>query len=387
MIYVINAGSSSVKFSVFAEDPLAEVVSGQAALRDREIAVQAQIFGTPYEAIYPVEETGETAVMALVDAATALLTEQVEEAPRAIVHRVVHGGARFTQPVVVSPEIREALEQLVDLAPLHQPVNLAAMDACTTLFPGIPHVACFDTAFHADQSDLEIHYALPLALFQRGIRKYGFHGLSYSYIVSQFPRYAISNRARVIICHLGNGASLCAVTDGRSVASTMGFTAVEGLPMGSRSGRLDPGVVLHLITHDGWTAEEVEHLLYRDSGLQGLSGVSSDVRTLEQSDAASARFALDYFAYRINAEIGALTAILGGLDVLIFTAGIGEHSASVRASVCQRVATWLPLVIDDSKNLAHCDEISADRSQIRALRIATDENLNMAQSAEHLLWS
>ncbi len=385
MIYVINAGSSSVKFSVFTESPLTEVVSGQAALRDTEIVLQAQVFGTPYESTYPAPETEQTAVMSLVHAATVLLTEQVDESPRMIVHRVVHGGTGFVKPIIVSPEIREALEHLVDLAPLHQPVNLAAIDACAGLFPDIPQIACFDTAFHADQSDLETHFALPAELFARGIRKYGFHGLSYSYIVSQFPRFAIPNSARVIICHLGNGASLCAVHEGRSVASTMGFTALEGLPMGTRSGRLDPGVVLHLITQDGWSADEVEHLLYRESGLKGLSGVSADVRTLEQSESAAAQFALDYFAYRINAEMGSLTAILGGIDVVIFTAGIGEHSVSVRKAVGQRLSQWLPIAIDDQKNVAQRDEISADTSQIRVLRIPTDENLNMAQLAEHMI--
>lgn len=385
MIYVINAGSSSVKFSVFTESPLTEVVSGQAALRDTEIVLQAQVFGTPCESTYPAPETEQTAVMSLVHAATALLTEQVDESPRMIVHRVVHGGTRFVKPMIVSPEIREALEHLVDLAPLHQPVNLAAIDACAGLFPDIPQIACFDTAFHADQSDLETHFALPAELFARGIRKYGFHGLSYSYIVSQFPRFAIPTSARVIICHLGNGASLCAVHEGRSVASTMGFTALEGLPMGTRSGRLDPGVVLHLMTQDGWSADEVEHLLYRESGLKGLSGVSADVRTLEQSESAAAQFALDYFAYRINAEMGSLTAILGGIDVVIFTAGIGEHSASVRKAVCQRLSQWLPIAIDDQKNITQRDEISADTSQIRVLRIPTDENLNMAQLAEHMI--
>ena len=382
MIYVINAGSSSVKFSVFTEDPLTEVVVGQAALRDQTVEVEAEIHQTPYRATSEIAISEKLPVMALVRAVAELLGARVSDVPRMIVHRVVHGGGRFSEPVIVTPEIRQALEELVDLAPLHQPINLAAIDVLTTMFPDTPQMACFDTAFHAGQSDLETHYALPATLYARGIRKYGFHGLSYGYIVSQFKAHAIPLASRVVICHLGNGASICAVRDGQSVASTMGFTAVEGLPMGSRSGRLDPGVVLHLITQDGWSPEDVEQLLYRDSGLKGLSGISSDVRTLEQDKTPAAQFALDYFAYRINAEIGSLTAILGGIDVLIFTAGIGEHSASVRAAVCERLAAWLPLELDSPKNEAHLDAISTEASQVRVLRIPTDENLYMAMLAQ-----
>ena len=360
------------------------MVSGQVALQDTEIVLKANVAGQAIATRCPVVKDSH-AVMSLVQVVAEFLADQIHEAPHAIVHRVVHGGGSFREPVVVTDSIREQLNDLVDLAPLHQPVNLAAIDAMTVHYPDVLQVACFDTAFHANQSALETHYALPQALFERGIRKYGFHGLSYAYIVSQLGAYGLASDARVVICHLGNGASICAVQGGASVASTMGFTALEGLPMGSRCGRLDPGVVLHLIAQDGWSVDAVEHLLYYDSGLKGLSGVSSDVRTLESAADDEAAFALDYFSYRINAEIGALVAVLGGVDAIVFTAGIGENSISIRQKVCDRLARWLPLQLDQVANERQDEHLNTRDSQIRVLRIPTDENLYMARIAKDLI--
>ncbi len=383
MIFVINAGSSSVKFAVFDRaQPPSVIESGQASVRDGEVTVSGTLsngdsFSLPGWSL----DTEHDRVSLLLEAVAETLSKQFQNAPDAVVHRVVHGGSTFREPVRVTEPVRDALESLVDLAPLHQPVNLAGIDVFAELYPDTPQIACFDTAFHFGQSPLETHFALPEHLFEQGVRKYGFHGLSYAYIASELPRYGVSDTDRVIVCHLGNGASLCAIQAGQSVASTMGFTALDGLPMGTRAGRLDAGVVLHLIDQLGWTVEEVEHLLYHDSGLKGLSGISSDVRTLEASTDPRAAFALAYFSYRIQAEIGALVAILGGLDVLVFTAGIGEHSMQIRSRVCEGLSRWWPVELDASANEAQSETLHTDRSRVRVLRLPTDENLWMAMSA------
>ncbi len=383
MIFVINAGSSSVKFAVFDRDqPPSVIESGQASVRDGEVTVSGtQSNGDSFSLPGWSLDTEHDRVSVLLEAVAETLSEQFQNAPDAVVHRVVHGGSMFREPVRVTESVRDALESLVDLAPLHQPVNLAGIDVFTELYPDTPQIACFDTAFHFGQSPLETHFALPEHLFEQGVRKYGFHGLSYAYIASELPRHNVSDTDRVIVCHLGNGASLCAIQGGQSVASTMGFTALDGLPMGTRAGRLDAGVVLHLIDQLGWTVEEVEHLLYHDSGLKGLSGISSDVRTLEASTDPRAAFALAYFSYRIQAEIGALVAILGGLDVLVFTAGIGEHSVQIRSRVCEGLSRWWPVELDASANEAQSETLHTDRSRVRVLRLPTDENLWMAMSA------
>lgn len=386
MLFVINAGSSSVKFSVFENtDAMVPLESGQASVRDGEVSVSGiladgQRFSVPSWSV----DTEQDRVSVLLSAVSETLAQQFPAPPDAVIHRVVHGGATFAEPVVVDARTREALETLVDLAPLHQPVNLAGIDVFSTMYPNAPQIACFDTAFHVGQSPLEIHFALPTSLYDQGIRKYGFHGLSYAYIASQLPLEGVDASDRVIVCHLGNGASLCAMQGGRSVASTMGFTALDGLPMGTRAGRLDAGVVLHLIDQMGWTVEEVEHLLYHDSGLKGLSGLSSDVRTLEASTDPKAQFALEYFAYRIQAEIGSLVAILGGFDVLVFTAGIGEHSSAVRHRVCEGLARWWPVALDSNANEGHAKSLQTPDSQVRILRLETDENLWMVKSARAL---
>ncbi len=249
-------------------------------------------------------------------------------------HRVVHGGTRFQAPVRIDDEVLAALAALVPLAPLHQPHNLAAIRALRAAAPDLAQIACFDTAFHRGVPDVAQAYALPPSITDRGVRRYGFHGLSYEYIASVLPQFdPIAAGGRTVVAHLGNGASMCAMRAGRSVATTMGFTALEGLPMGTRTGSLDPGVVLYLMDELGMDARAIEHLLYQQSGLLGMSGVSSDMRTLLASTEPRARYAIEVFAYRIGRELGSLAAALGGVDALVFTAGIGEHAAPIRERV------------------------------------------------------
>jgi len=290
----------------------------------------------------------------------------------------VHGGAAYSQPVLIDDAVIDALDCLVPLAPLHQPNNLAPIKALRERLPDVPQVACFDTAFHRSQGELAERFALPESLFEEGVRRYGFHGLSYEYIARTLPEVAPEvARGRVIAAHLGNGASLCAMLDGKSVDSTMGFTALDGLPMGTRPGALDAGVVLYLIAHKGMTVDEVANLLYRDCGLKGLSGVSHDVRELLASDAPAARRALDFFAYRIAQETAALSSVLGGLDALVFTAGIGENAPDVRKNVCQRLA-WMGVTLDGAANAAGATCISAAGAAPAVYVIPTDEERMIA---------
>jgi len=377
MDLLINTGSSSVKFSGVRSDGQPIVVGHADRVADQVVltlteAGESVTIRTPEEALSP-------GVLGLLDAVVNWLSARAL-APRAVVHRVVHGGARFVTPVVIDPTVRAELEALTVLAPLHQPINLAGIDRFGAAYPEAIAVACFDTAFHAGQSAFEQHFALPERLFAEGVRRYGFHGLSYAYLTRQLPAQGIDQAARVVLCHLGSGASLCAVHQGVSVASTMGLTALDGLPMGTRAGRLDAGVVLHLLAA-GWDAAQITELVYRESGLLGLSGISADVRTLEASSDPRAAFALDYFAYRINAELGSLVAILGGLDAVVFSGGIGEHSAGVRARVLTQCARWLPLAWDPDANDRHQRGVSTSASRVRVLILPTDEAEQMRTSA------
>jgi len=278
-----------------------------------------------------------------------------------------------------------ALAEFVPLAPLHQPHNLDAIRAVAELLPEVPQVACFDTAFHRSDPDMAQMFALPQRFFEEGVRRYGFHGLSYEYIASVLP--ALAPRAasgRTVVMHLGNGASMCALNAGRSVASTMGFTAIDGLPMGTRSGNLDPGVVLYLQQERGMSAAEVERLLYQQSGLLGMSGLSSDMRTLLASDSPAARRAVDHFVYRCGRELGSLAAALGGVDALVFTAGVGENSAEIRARIC-RQAAWLGLQLDEAANAAGGPCISLAGSVVEAWTLPTDEELMIARHTQRVL--
>jgi len=383
-VVALNAGSSSLKFALYTcplgdADPVT-VANGQIeGIGDAPRLVIRDAAG---------QATVERELPARSDHASLLqvVLQWIESHAKdhllvAAGHRVVHGGVRFSAPVLVDPEVLAGLEALVPLAPLHQPHNLAAIRRLAEIAPGLPQVACFDTAFHHTNSALATTYALPRALTEEGVRRYGFHGLSYEYIASVLPAHAGSAAgARVVVAHLGHGASMCAMRDGRSIASTMGFTALEGLPMGRRCGRLDPGVILYLMKEKGMDFEALSDLLYNRCGLIGVSGISGDMRTLLASPAEEAREAIDLFAYRIGRELGSLAAAAGGLDVLVFTGGIGEHAAAVRARAC-RHAEWLGVRLDEAANDANRTRISAPDSAVAVFVIATDEELMIARHA------
>jgi acetate kinase len=291
----------------------------------------------------------------------------------------VHGGPEYAHPVLIDGEVLARLDRYVSLAPLHQPNNLAPIRALLTQRPELPQVACFDTAFHRSHDALADHFAIPRRLYEEGVRRYGFHGLSYEYIAQRLPEVAPDvAHGRVIVAHLGSGASMCALSDGRSVESTMGFTALDGLPMGTRPGQIDPGVVLYLVAEKGMTAGQVEDLLYRESGLKGLSGISNDVRELDGNADPRAAFALDYFVYRIGLHAGMLAAALGGLDAFVFTAGIGENSATMRARIAEKLA-WLGAVLDPAANKARETLISRPDSRVALYVVPTDEELMIAR--------
>ena len=300
-------------------------------------------------------------------------------------HRVVHGGARFAGPTIVTPEVLEQLRTLVPLAPLHQPYNIAAIEAVSERLPGVPQVACFDTSFHRGQPAVAELVALPRELREQGIQRYGFHGLSYEYIASVLPEVApqIADGC-VVVAHLGSGASLCAMKQRKSVESTLGFTALDGLCMGTRPGQLDPGVVLHLFQTLGLTPKEVETILYKKSGLLGISGISNDMRDLVESSDPAARLAVDYFVYQAAKQIGALAAAMGGIDGLVFTAGIGENSPEIRRRIAQASA-WLGVELDDAANRAHGPRISTAASRVPAWVIPTNEELVIARHTGALL--
>jgi acetate kinase len=388
-ILVLNAGSSSLKFSVY------EPGNGSSP----RLIVKGQIAGLGTSPTFSARDgagkalpngAGKPPALGGHGEALDFVAQWLRERfPRARLlaagHRVVHGGPGYAKPVVVTDAILEALENLVPLAPLHQPHNLAPIRALRQRRPELPQVACFDTAFHRGHPAVADRYALPEPLHAAGIRRYGFHGLSYEYIARQLPRVAPGiAQGRVVVAHLGSGASMCALERCGSIDSTMGFTALDGLPMGTRCGAIDPGVLLYLMTEKGMDAKAIEHLLYYDSGLRGLSGVSNDVRELLQSASSPARFALDYFVYRINRELGALAAVLGGLDGLVFTAGIGENSPEIREHVCRKAA-WLGIEIDDRANAAGATRISAPSSRASVWVIPTDEEAMVALHTVNLV--
>jgi acetate kinase len=343
-ILVANAGSSSVKFQLFGTDgagELTRLIKGQmdgvgtrarlrAAGADEKPAV---------DQIFPAQEVPD--LPAAIQKVGAWLRESQKVDPIAVGHRVVHGGPDYDRPVLIDDQVLARLERYIPLAPLHQPNNLAPIRSIRGRFPALPQVACFDTAFHRSHGALADHYAIPERFHAEGVRRYGFHGLSYEFIANSLPQIAPQIAGgRVIVAHLGSGASMCALSAGRSIESTMGFTALDGLPMGTRPGQIDPGVVLYLIDQKRMSAAEVQKLLYHECGLKGLSGVSNDVRELEASADPKAAFALDCFAYRIGLNAGMLAAALGGIDGFVFTAGIGENSPSMRARNAKKLA-WL----------------------------------------------
>jgi acetate kinase len=385
-ILVVNAGSSSIKFSVFetmSDRSLAVGVHGEVA----GIGTSPQLEITDPRgrklADGPVSGTDHAGAIAAIH--DWFTTHAGDVGFDGVGHRVVHGGSTYTKPVLIDKPVMAVLESLIPLAPLHQPHHIAAIRAIGAIAPKVPQVACFDTAFHRSQPARAQEFALPRELTAKGIRRYGFHGLSYEYIVSALPEILPeSPDQKLIVAHLGNGASMCAIERGRSVATTMGFTALDGLPMGTRTGALDPGVILYLLQHERMTPDEIERLLYRQSGLLGVSGLSSDMRILLESDMAGAREAVDLFVYRIGRELGSLAAALGGLDVLVFTAGIGEHAAEIRKRVC-RDAEWLGISLDARANAVGGPRISSPDSTVSAWVIPTDENLMIARHTRCLL--
>ena len=384
-IAVLNAGSSSIKFAIHGleDGPVqfrgqVEAIGVAPVLKVRDAAGK-----TVAEHTWSADGLNhEAATLELVQVIVGLLGR---EKIAAVGHRVVHGGIHFARPVRVDDAVLAELDTLVPLAPLHQPHNLAPIRTLFAVAPHLPQVGCFDTAFHTAQPALAQAFALPPEITGRGIRRYGFHGLSYEYIASVLPELdpALAH-AKVIVAHLGNGASLCALQAGRSVATTMSFTALDGLPMGTRSGSLDPGVILYLLDEMKMGARDIERLLYRQSGLLGVSGISSDMRKLSASADPRARQAIDLFAYRAGREIGSLAAALEGLDAIVFTAGIGEHSASVRAAIC-RTASWLGLSVDEAANEAGASRISRPDSRVSAWVVPTNEELMIARHARRLL--
>jgi len=388
-IVVVNAGSSSIKFVVFAdrEGALDPVVRGQIeALFTAPRFVARDARGRVQE-----EKSWGEGVKLGHDGAIAYLAAHLQQGRAeglelaAVGHRVVHGGTQYSAPVRVDAGVLGALEKLVPLAPLHQPHNLAPIRTLLAARPELPQVACFDTAFHRTQPPLAQAFALPAEITEAGVRRYGFHGLSYAYIASVLERYdARAAAGRSVVLHLGNGASMCAVRAGASVASTMGFTAVEGLPMGTRCGSIDPGVILYLMDQRGMDARAVEKLIYQQSGLLGVSGVSSDMRTLLKSAEPRAKLAVDLFVYRIGRELGSLAAALGGVDALVFTGGIGENAAEIRARVCHDAA-WLGLVLDAAGNDRGGPRISAAGSRVAAWVIPTNEELVIATQTRSLV--
>jgi acetate kinase len=387
-VAVLNAGSSSIKFSLFAEgaESVAVVARGQAeGLYTSPRFVAKDGAGK----VLDEKSWGEGVVLGhagALDHLVAFLRERLGEHRLAGVgHRVVHGGLEHTKPVRLDASIVAALEKYVPLAPLHQPHNLAPIKALLERLPTLPQVACFDTAFHRSQPPVAQAFALPKSITDRGVIRYGFHGLSYEYIASVLPQHDPRAAAgKTVVLHLGNGSSMCALAGGRSVASTMGFTAADGLPMGTRCGNLDPGVVLYLIDELGMDTRAVEKLIYQQSGLLGVSGISSDMRTLQESDAPGAKAAIDLFVYRIGRELGSLAAALQGLDAIVFTGGIGENSRSLRERVC-RDASWLGVELDGAANTSNAVRISTTASRVAALVIPTNEELMIARHTRGLL--
>jgi acetate kinase len=384
---VLNAGSSSLKFCVY----------GAGEHDEWHLESRGQIEGI-----------GTSPRISVRDGAGAVLADRNLESVRTcrealdllavwlrstyrgahvlgVGHRVVHGGKKFSGPTVITPEVLAELRRLSPLAPLHQPYNIAGIEAVLDRVPDVPQVACFDTSFHRTQSELADLVPLPLEIRKAGVERYGFHGLSYEYIAAMLPRVAPEiARGRVIVAHLGNGASLCAMKNGKSVDTSLGFTALDGLCMGTRPGSLDPGVVLYLFEELGLNARQVEEMLYKRSGLLGISGISNDMRVLLESSEPGARLAVDYFVYRAAKEAGALAAVLGGIDGLVFTAGIGENSAEIRRRICEASA-WLGIELDDEANRRKATRISRPGSKVSVWVIPTNEELMIARHTGALL--
>ena len=387
-ILVVNAGSSSLKFQIFEAGPgghLTCVVKGQMD----GIGTRPRLRAQRSDGQALIDQTYDSNQVRDLPAATKTAGDWLRTLPDfnlvAVGHRVVHGGPDYDQPVLLTSDVVAQLERYIPLAPLHQPNNLAPIRSLFASRPGLPQVACFDTAFHRSHDALADNYALPERFYIEGVRRYGFHGLSYEFIAERLidlaPQIA---KGRVVVAHLGSGSSMCAINGGRSVESTMGFTALDGLPMGTRPGQLDPGVVLYLIAQKGMSATEVQSLLYHESGLKGLSGLSNDVRELQNSSDDKAAFALDYFAYRVALHTGMLAAALGGIDAFVFTAGVGENSPTMRSRIVERLG-WLGATLDSAANASGGTQISQKGSRVAVYVIPTNEELMIARHTMSIL--
>ncbi|MGX1305896.1 acetate kinase [Amorphus suaedae] len=386
LILTINAGSSSIKFALFDAAGAAELLRGQvdglgthprlvASEGDRRIA----------DTVYAPGDGPADHGAALAEILAMLRRHRPDETVVAVGHRIVHGGPDFEASVRLDDAILARLERLCALAPLHQPHNLSGVAAARAAFPGAVQVACFDTSFHRRHPWVNDTFALPRRFYDEGVRRYGFHGLSYEYIVARTRELGLVEADnRLVVAHLGNGASMCAIRHGVSVASTMGFTALDGLPMGTRCGQIDPGVLLYLMTEKGMSLEALTRLLYSESGLKGLSGISNDVRDLLASDAPEAAGAIDYFVFRVRRELGAMAAVLRGLDAVVMTGGIGEHAASIRQRILHD-EDWLGIAIDDARNAENALTISTDASPVKVYVIPTDEEAMIARQTAAIL--
>ncbi len=385
-VVTLNAGSSSIKFALFEADgpeageELSALASGIVEMAGDERRIKCR------DAVTTIHEdvwAGSAERAFHTDALRRILAWRKATFPNAHVvaagHRVVHGGLHYVEPVIVTDEVLRGLELVTPLAPLHQPHNIAGILAAREAWPHVQQVACFDTAFHREHPFVNDVFALPRQYYDEGVRRYGFHGLSYEYIVRRLRQIAPFHVAgRVVVAHLGNGASMCAIRDGQSIASSMGFTALDGLPMGTRCGQLDPGIVLYLMQEKKMSAAEITDLLYRESGLKGLSGVSHDMRELEASEQPEAHQAIEYFVFRIRRELGGLAAVLKGIDAIVFCGGIGEHSCHVRERVLEGME-WIGVELDRFANRANAQVISSERSRTRVFVIPTDEEAMIAR--------
>jgi acetate kinase len=376
-ILVFNAGSSSLKFALLACKDLALIYQGKIE----------NIFDEPqFTAVNKAQKQiiNESILVAGYESSLTHLFDWLSELPvrftlKAVGHRVVHGGVFFNGPCLINAETLKKISSLIPLAPLHQPLNILAIESIQKIYPSLPQVACFDTAFHQTQDSLAKLFAIPQGLSAEGIIRYGFHGISYEYIASVLPEYlAHKDQNKVIVAHLGNGASLCAMNNGKSRATSMGFTTLDGLMMGTRCGTIDPGIILYLMQEKKYSAKQVSELLYQESGLLGVSGISSNMHELESSKEPHAIEAVDLFCYRAACELSSLMVVLNGCDAIVFTAGIGEHSAVVRKKICAYLE-WLGLVLDDGANRSHARIISANQSAVKVCIIPTNEEYMIAQ--------
>ena len=385
LILTLNAGSSSLKTALYeASAEGAPLMTGLIERIGTAPFLKAKwANGATVERSIGHPEAGHAGAM------KAVLDLVLEGAPDAhidaVCHRIVHGGTERTDSIVLTEPLMKELAALAPYAPLHQPHNLSGVRGAMEAFPDALQIACFDTAFHRGHPWVNDTFALPRAYYDKGVRRYGFHGLSYDYISTKLAAdYPDLYAGRVVVAHLGNGASMCGLLGGRSIASTMGFSAVDGLPMGTRTGQLDPGVLLYLMTEEGMNADAITDLIYKRSGLLGLSGVSNDMRTLEESDDPAAAEAIDYFVFRIRRELGGLAAALGGIDGLVFTGGIGEHSALVRERVCEGMG-WIGISIDTAANTQNGPDLTGPGGSVTVLALATDEEGVLAREARRHL--